>query len=241
MIVNAPAKIERETVGAGAIAGEMDGKGRRPEFVLLALAGGGAHPPSGARGARSCRIEPKQQTSRAVMLGHQQQPPRIGEAHALLRGRDRAKGEDAGRRERLLGGPERILLRLCADEQQPFERHAELREPLGIGQAVLEEILLRRRPEDQPALRRHQRPGKCEAECRDMVAIGRRHHLDQRSKGKAASQPFECEIGRGLFGHPHETQRHWIKRNRHEENLEQKENIDKRSLPPETSKAESFR
>jgi len=172
MIVNAPAKVERETVGTGAIAGEVDGKGRWAEFILLALAGGSTDPPAGAGSTRARRIEPEQQTSGAVMLGHQQQAARIGQAHALLRRGDRAEREDARRRERLFGGPERILLCLCAHEQEPFERHAEMREPLGIGQAVLEEILLRRGPEDQPAFRRHQRPGEREAERRDMVAMG---------------------------------------------------------------------
>jgi hypothetical protein len=241
MIVNAPAKIERETVGTGAIAGEMDGEGRRPEFILLARAGCGADPPAGAGGTRSSGIEPKQQTSRAVMLGHQQEPPGIGEAQSLLRRRDRTECEDAGGRECLLGGPERILLRLRADEQQPFERHAELGKPLGIGQAVLEEILFGRRPEDQPAFGCHQRPGEREAQRRDVVAIGRWHHFDQWGRGNGVSQPVECEIGRGLFGHPHETQRHWIKRNGHSKKLEQKENIDKRSLPILAAKAESFR
>ena len=241
MIVNAPAKIERETVGTGAVAGEMDGEGWRPELVLFRLAGGGADPPAGAGGARTGRIEPEQQTSGAVMLGHQQQAACIGQAHALLGWRDRAEGKDAGGRECLFGGPERILLRLRAHEQQPFERHAELREPLGIGQSVLEEILLRRGPEDQSAFGGHQCPGKREAERGNMVAMSTRHHLDQRGRGDRGPQPFKCQIGRGLFGHPHETQRHWIKRNGHSKKLEQKENIDKRSLPVGTRKTESFR
>ena len=241
MIVNAPAKIERETVGTGAIAGEMGGEGWRPEFVFLSLAGCGADPPAGAGSTRARRIEPEQKTSGAVMLGHQQEPPGIGEAHALLRRRDRTEREYAGCRERLFGGPECILLGLRADQQQPFERHAELREPLGIGQAVLEEILLRRRPEDQPALGCHQRPGEREAERGNMVAMSTRHHFDQRGRSDGRSQSVECQIGRGLFGHPHETQRHWIKRNGHSKKLEQKENIDKRSLPAIVRKTESFR
>ena len=162
-----------------------------PEAVARGL--GGADAPARRGGARLVGARGPQQPERQPGVARREMQPLAGLEVESGGGADRGQ---RARAQRLLQGPERLLVVARLDQDQPGRIKAELLQAVAMRPAVIGERAMRGDEEDgSRRWGKARQQGDEKAECRRRVAVRLRRHLVQGTDREAAVRQVRVDRG----------------------------------------------